>query len=293
MSVDRPHPAASESSDRFPSPEAHGWLGLQGQVCVVTGAGSGIGAATAQAFAAAGAKVALVDRDLPAARRVAGLLAEQGAQVLALECDIADEPAVLAAAQQVRRALGPVAALVNNAGLLRPAPLASVSVAEWNAVLAVNLTGYLLCARAFGQDMLDAGRGSLVHVASVSALHPQTASGAYSASKAGVLLLSRQLAAEWGPRGVRSNVICPGMIRTALSAKFYDEPGFEQRRAAATASRRIGEPHDIAQPALFLASERSAYMNGAELVVDGGLGCMLMDRVPRPGFNQNHSETQP
>ena len=293
MSVDRPHPAASESSDRFPSPEAHGWLGLQGQVCVVTGAGSGIGAATAQAFAAAGAKVALVDRDLPAARRVAGLLAEQGAQVLALECDIADEPAVLAAAQQVRRALGPVAALVNNAGLLRPAPLASVSVAEWNAVLAVNLTGYLLCARAFGQDMLDAGRGSLVHVASVSALHPQTASGAYSASKAGVLLLSRQLAAEWGPRGVRSNVICPGMIRTALSAKFYEEPGFEQRRAAATASRRIGEPHDIAQPALFLASERSAYMNGAELVVDGGLGCMLMDRVPRPGFNQNHSETQP
>lgn len=293
MTLDRQDPAANESSTPFWPREAHGWLGLQGRVCVVTGAGSGIGAATAQAFAATGAKVVLLDRDLPAARRVAGALAEQGAHVLALECDIADEGAVRAAAQQVRAVLGPVAALVNNAGLLRPGALASVSLVEWNAVLAVNLTGYLVCAQAFGQDMLEAGRGSLVHVASVSALHPQTASGAYSASKAGVLLLSRQLAAEWGPRGVRSNVICPGMIRTALSASFYDEPGFEARRAAATASRRIGEPRDIAEPALFLASDRSAYMNGAELVVDGGLGCMLMDMVPRPGFNQTSKETQP
>jgi NAD(P)-dependent dehydrogenase (short-subunit alcohol dehydrogenase family) len=84
---------------------------------------------------------------------------------------------------------------------------------------------------------------------------------------------------------VRSNVICPGMVRTALSARFYEEPGFEARRAAVTASRRIGEPQDIADPALFLASDRSAYLNGAELVVDGGLSCMLMDSVPRPGFN--------
>lgn len=276
--------AGNESS--APHSPSH-WLGLAGRVCAVTGAGSGIGAAIAQSFAAVGARVALVDRDIAAARRVAGALAEQGARVLAVECDIADEAAVQAAAQQVRTQLGPVSALVNNAGLLRPGALESVSIAEWNAVLVVNLTGYLLCARAFGQDMLAAGHGSIVHVASISALHPQTASGAYSASKAGVLLLSRQLAAEWGPRGVRSNVVCPGMIRTALSARFYDEPGFEARRAAATASRRIGEPQDIAEPALFLASDRAAYVNGAEVVVDGGLGCMLMDMVPRPGFNDN------
>ncbi|MDA7418483.1 SDR family NAD(P)-dependent oxidoreductase [Xenophilus arseniciresistens] len=274
--------AANESSD--PTRSDH-WLGLAGRVCVVTGAASGIGAAIAQAFAAAGAQVALVDRDIAAARSLAGRLAERGARALAVACDIADEAAVQAAAHQVREQLGPVAALVNNAGLLRPGALESVSIAEWNAVLAVNLTGYLLCSRAFGQDMLAAGRGSIVHVASISALHPQTASGAYSASKAGVLLLSRQLAAEWGPRGVRSNVVCPGMIRTALSARFYEEPGFEARRAAATASRRIGEPLDIAEPALFLASDRAAYVNGAELLVDGGLGCMLMDGVPRPGFN--------
>ncbi len=169
--------------------------------------------------------------------------------------------------------------------MLRLGPLESVSLADWNQILAVNLTGYLLCARAFGRDMLAAGKGSLVHVASIAAAHPQTRSGAYSPSKAGVLLLSRQLAAEWGPRGVRSNAVLPGMIRTALSARFYEEPGFEARRAAVTASRRIGEPVDIAEPVMFLASDRAAYVNGAELQVDGGLGCMLMDMVPRPGFN--------
>nr|WP_288852663.1 SDR family oxidoreductase [uncultured Acidovorax sp.] len=272
--------------DVFSPAQGADWLGLKGRVCVVTGAGSGIGAAIAESLAAVGAWVALVDRDGDAARQMATRLDTQGGHALAVACDITDESAVSAAAAQVRESLGHAAVLINNAGLLRPGSLDSVSLADWNAVLAVNLTGYLLCSRAFGQDMLHAGRGSLVHVASVSALHPQTASGAYSASKAGVLLLSRQLAAEWGPRGVRSNAICPGMIRTALSARFYEEPGFEARRAAATASRRVGEPRDIAEPALFLASDRSAYMNGAELLVDGGLGCMLMDMVPRPGFNR-------
>lgn len=262
------------------------WLGLSGRVCVVSGAGSGIGAAVAQALVEQGAQVALLDRDAAAVHAVADRLGRAGAKVLALECDISDEAAVAAAAQQVRAQLGPVEGLINNAGMLRSGGLDRVSLSEWNAVLSVNLTGYLLCSREFGRDMLARGSGSIVHIASVSGLHPQTRSGAYSASKAGVLLMSRQLAAEWGPHGVRSNAICPGMIRTALSARFYEEPGFEARRAAVTASRRIGEPNDIAEPALFLLSRRSDYVNGTELVVDGGLGCMLMDMVPRPGFNQ-------
>jgi len=253
---------------------------------VVTGAGSGIGAAIAAGLAEVGARVAVLDRNRGAAEDVAGSLRARGADAVAIACDITDEAAVAAAADEVRERLGPCEVLVNNAGLLRAGGLDAVPLADWDAVIAVNLTGYLLCARAFGRDMLAAKRGSIVHVASVSALHPQTRSGAYSPSKAAVLLLSRQMAAEWGPRGVRSNVICPGMIRTPLSAKFYEEPGFEARRAAVTASRRVGEPVDIANPAVFLASERSAYLNGAELLVDGGLGCMLMDMVPRPGFNQ-------
>ncbi|MBX9610933.1 MAG: SDR family oxidoreductase [Burkholderiales bacterium] len=263
------------------------WLGLEGRVCAVTGAASGIGASVARQLAAAGAHVALLDRDLAGAKQLATELAALGARALAVACDIASEAQTLAAAAQVQAELGDCAALVNNAGLLRPGSLDSVSLDDWNAVLGVNLTGYLLCSRAF-KPQLARTRGALVHVASISANFPQSHSGAYSAGKAGVLLMSRQMAAEWGPLGIRSNAICPGMIRTALSAKFYEEPGFEAKRAQATASRRIGEPQDIADVALFLASPRSGYMNGAELAVDGGMSSMLMDMVPRPGFNQTN-----
>lgn len=265
------------------------WLGLQGRVCAVTGAASGIGAAMARQLAEAGAHVALIDRDIDGARRLAAELARSravaGVRTLAVECDIASEEQTLSAAQKVQAELGDCAALVNNAGMLRPGSLDSVSLDDWNAVLGVNLTGYLLCSRAF-KPQLARTRGALVHVASISGNFPQTQSGAYSAGKAGVLLMSRQMAAEWGPLGIRSNAICPGMIRTALSARFYEEPGFEEKRAQVTASRRIGEPQDVADVALFLASPRSGYMNGAELAVDGGMSSMLMDMVPRPGFNQ-------
>lgn len=272
-----------------PSTFSH-WTGLQDRVCVVTGGASGIGAATARALADVGALVAIVDRDEAAAVAAARALSDGGARAIGVGCDIVDEAAVRDAAARVRRDLGPVYGLVNNAGFLRAGALEDVSVDDWNAVLAVNLTGQLLCSREFGRDMLAAGRGAIVHVASISALHPQTRSGAYSASKAAVLLLNRQLAAEWGPRGVRSNAVCPGMIRTALSARFYEVPGFEAARAAVTASRRVGEPCDIAEPCVFLLSDRAGYVNGTELLVDGGLGCMLMDMVPRPGFNQTSAQ---
>lgn len=262
------------------------WLGLEGRVCVVTGAASGIGAATARSLAQAGARVALLDRDTAGCEKVAAEISAQGATALAVSCDTASEASVNAAAQRVQTGLGGCYALINNAGLLRAGGLADVSLDDWNTVLSINLTGYLLCARAFSRPMREAGQGSIVNVASVSALFPQTGSGAYSASKAGVLLMSRQMALEWGPQGIRSNAICPGMIRTALSARFYEEPGFEQKRAAVTASRRVGEPQDIADVALFLASPRSAYVNAAEIAVDGGMTSMLMDMVPRPGFNQ-------
>lgn len=127
--------------------------------------------------------------------------------------------------------------------------------------------------------------GSIVNIASISANYPQSQSGAYSASKAGLVQVSRQMAVEWGAHGIRSNAICPGMVRTALPAGFYAVPGVEAKRAAMTASRRVGEPQDIAHAALFLLSPRSGYINGAELPVDGGMPAMLMDMVPRPGYN--------
>jgi NAD(P)-dependent dehydrogenase (short-subunit alcohol dehydrogenase family) len=262
------------------------WLELDDRVCVVTGAASGIGGSVAERLTQVGARVVLLDRDAQGLRRMQDQLQAKGAKTLAVTCDISDAASVQAAAEKVLSTWGTAYALINNAGLLRSGGLADVSLDEWNEVLAVNLTGYLLCARAFGEAMRAAGEGCIVNVASISGLFPQSHSGAYSASKAGVLQMSRQLAVEWGPQGVRSNAICPGMIRTALSAKFYEEPGFEAKRSAVTASRRIGEPQDIADVAMFLASPRSGYVNGAELLVDGGMSCMLMDMVPRPGYNQ-------
>jgi glucose 1-dehydrogenase len=264
------------------------WLDLEGRVCVVTGAASGIGAEIAWQMAGAGAQVVLLDRAADAVQAQADRIVASGARAMGLACDTSDEQAVLACAEKVRDQWGPAWALVNNAGLLRPACIDEVSLQDWNHVLSVNLGGYLLCARTFARQMRGAGGGSVVHVASISGNFPQSNSGAYSASKAGVLLLSRQMAVEWAADGIRSNVICPGMIRTPLSADFYKVPGFEASRAKVTASRRIGEPQDIAHAALFLASPKSGYVNAAELAVDGGMSSMLMDMVPRPGYNKTH-----
>jgi NAD(P)-dependent dehydrogenase (short-subunit alcohol dehydrogenase family) len=259
------------------------WLQLQDKVCVVTGAAGGIGASIARTLAAAGARLALLDRDAEKAEVLAGELNTQ-TPVIAIACDIGESASVNDAVARVARELGIADVLVNNAGLLRPGGIETLSLDDWNAMLRVNLTGYMLCSQRFGRSMLARGSGALVHVASIAARYPQTHSGAYSASKAAVAMLARQLAAEWGPRGVRSNTVCPGMIRTPLSASFYTHGDIEARRSAMTANRRIGEPDDIAHAVAYLASPRADYVNGAELVVDGGLDSMLMDLVPRPGY---------
>jgi NAD(P)-dependent dehydrogenase (short-subunit alcohol dehydrogenase family) len=259
------------------------WLQLDGHVCVVTGAAGGIGQAIAKILADAGARLALLDRDEQKVSELAAQLRGR-CELVAIACDIGDPSSVSGAAARVQRELGDADVLVNNAGLLRPGGIETIDLEAWNALLQVNLTGYLLCSQAFGRPMLARGSGAIVHVASIAARYPQTWSGAYSASKAAVAMLARQLAAEWGPRGVRSNTVCPGMIRTPLSAAFYKHGDIEARRSAMTASRRIGEPEDIAHVVAFLASPRAGYVNGAELVVDGGLDSMLMDLVPRPGY---------
>jgi NAD(P)-dependent dehydrogenase (short-subunit alcohol dehydrogenase family) len=260
------------------------WLGLAGRVCVVTGGGGGIGRAVALSLARAGAGVAAIDLDERGLEVTASELRALGVKPFTARCDTSNPESVAAAAGAIEKSLGPCGVLVNTAAVLRPGGLENLTLAEWNAVLSINLTGYFLCAQTFGRQMRSAGRGSLVHVASIAGSHAQGQSGAYSVSKAGVIMLSRQLAGEWGPQGIRSNVVSPGMVITPMSQSFYDTPGVTERRAAVVPSRRIGMPQDIADAILYLASDRAAYVNGEEIIVDGGYANMLMNLVPRPGF---------
>ena len=251
---------------------------------MVTGGGGGIGRAVALSFARAGGRVAAIDLDERGLEVTRKELKPFGLDHVVTRCDTASVESVTAVSEMIEKSLGPCEVLVNTAAVLRPGGLDTLSLAEWNAVLSVNLTGYFLCAQIFGRQMRALGRGSLVHVSSIAGSQAQGQSGAYSVSKAGVIMLSQQLANEWGPHGIRSNVVSPGLVITPMSQAFYDTPGVTERRKAVVPMRRIGMPQDIADAILFLASDRSSYVNGDEITVDGGFVRMLMNLVPRPGF---------
>lgn len=261
-------------------------FGLTGRVCVVTGAGSGIGRAIAVALAGANARVAVLDLNLQGGEATVALIKDAGGDAAAFACDTSDAASVTAAAEASAATFGPCEVLVNNAGVLRPGALETLALDEWNKVLAVNLTGYFLCAQTFGRQMRSTGHGALVHIASIAAEHATAMAGAYSVAKAGIEMLSRQLAVEWGVAGIRSNVVHPGLILTPMSQAFYDQPGVIERRSQAVPVGRIGRPEDIAQAVLFLASERSAYISGQSLTVDGGFTRMLMGLIPRVGYER-------
>ncbi len=261
--------------------------GLAGRVCVVTGGGSGMGRAISLALAKEGAKLAVLDLDTAGAAETAAMISGNGGQAAAFACDTADAASVAKAAAHSAATLGLCDVLVNNAGILRPGPLDTLALDLWNKVLAVNLTGYFICAQAFGHQMRDrksSAGGAIVHTASIAADHATANAGAYSVAKAGIQMLSRQLAVEWGVHGIRSNVVNPGLIVTPMSQAFYDQPGVTQRRSQAVPAGRVGAPEDIAQAVVFLASDRAAYISGQEIAVDGGFTQMLMSLIPRAGY---------
>lgn len=261
-------------------------FGLAGRTCVVTGAGSGIGRGIAEALAGAGAKVAILDVDRAGAGETADRIGRTGGAARPVVCDVSDPDAVAAAAADVLSTFGPCDVLVNNAGLIRAGALETLAIADWNRLLSVNLTGYLICAQAFGRPMRERGRGAIVHVSSIASTHATAFSGAYSVAKAGVTMLSRQLSIEWGPAGIRSNVVHPGLILTPLSEGMYARPGVTEQRSAAVPRGRIGRPEDVAQAVLFLASDRADYVCGAEITVDGGFSRMLLSLIPRAGYER-------
>lgn len=262
------------------------WIDLSSNVAVVTGGGAGIGRGIALGLAAVDANVAVLDRN-EAGSAVAAEIRGGGGRAEFFACDVTSDDSVARVVQQIVTRLGQPTILVNNAGTMLPGGLDAVSMNDWDRILSLNLTGYLRCARVFGEPMRERGAGAIVHVASISASFPQSYSGAYSVSKAGVVMLSRQLAVEWGPRGVRSNVVSPGMIRTPMTEAIYQAPGVHDARRALLPARRIGQPADIADAVVFLASERASYITGEEIVVDGGFTRTIMGVIPRPGFENN------
>lgn len=260
----------------------HTWLDLDGRVVAVTGANGGIGRATVRALLEQGAHVAMLDRDALPPQEIEALTAGTQGECLSIACDVGDDDQVLAAADEVGRRLGDCHGLVNNAAMTVPGHLSDIALADWTRQIDVNLTGYLRCARAFAKPMQARGEGSLVHVASIAGSNPQAQSCGYSTTKAAILMLSRQLAFEWGPMGIRSNAISPGLIRTPLTDAFYIDPEVRKTRENTVPLRRIGTPQEIADVAAFLLSSRAAYVNGAEIVVDGGFTQSLMSHIPRP-----------
>ncbi|MCD0503804.1 SDR family NAD(P)-dependent oxidoreductase [Bordetella petrii] len=236
---------------------------LDGRVAVVTGAAGGLGAAIARRLAGMGAAVVRVDRRAPAP--------DDGHRADAIACDITDPAAISAMAGQVARRYGRCDVLVNNAGIkTAPVPLEDLPLADWDSVFNVNVRGALLCAQALAPMMLAQQCGSIVNIASIGAQWP-TRVGAYGASKAALCGLTRQMANEWGPRGVRANSVSPGMVRTPMSDGYYRDPDRAAARLAMLPLRRLGEPGDIADAVAFLASDAARFITGQDLVADGGL----------------------
>lgn len=269
------------------------WLGLGNRVCVVTGAGGGIGAEIVRQLVDAGARVALLDRNEETLSDVIAGLGEGAGRAMGLACDVTSAASVQAAADRVQAAWGPATLLVNNAASLYADALMDIALDKWNQLLAVNLSGYLLCSQVFGRQMIACGGGAMVHIASISASIPQPYSGAYSVSKAGVKMLSQLLAVELGEHGVRSNVVSPAMIRTPMSEGIYKDAAVRRRREEIVPAGRISMPADIAGAVLFLASDRAGYISGQEILVDGGLTQAWLSLIPRPGFQKEDAVAQP
>jgi len=272
------------------TPASSSWLELENKVCVVTGAASGIGAEIARELATVGARVALLDRDVQGAAKVAADIVERGGRAIAVGCDITLQDSVAEAAATVERELGRCDVLVNNAAAIYAAALMDIDLDKWNQLLAVNLGGFLLCSQAFGRQMIVGGGGSMVHIASISGRVPQPYSGPYSVSKAGVKMLSQLLAVELGEHGIRSNVVSPAMVRTPMSEVIYSRPEVLKQREQIVPARRISGPRDIAEVVLFLASPRASYVSGQDVLVDGGLSTAWLTLIPRPGFEKQDAE---
>jgi NAD(P)-dependent dehydrogenase (short-subunit alcohol dehydrogenase family) len=238
---------------------------LDGRVAVVTGGNRGLGLGFAEALVDAGATVAIAARNGARSAEVADRLG-----LLTVETDVTKPESVAAMVETVSGRLGPIDVLVNNAGACIHGDALQVANSEWRSVLGVNLDGVWHCAQAVGEQMVARGSGAIVNIGSMSGMivnRPQM-QPAYNASKAAVHHLTRSLAAEWAPHGVRVNALAPGYVKTDMSP--VDEPRFRRHWIEDAPMGRCATPEEIAPPLIFLASDAASFITGAVLVADGG-----------------------
>ena len=245
---------------------------LDGKVALVTGAGSGIGHAIAECFGRGGAAVAInylgyADE----AQALARQLTDAGGKGAALEADVSNSAAVESLVADVVARFGRLDVLVNNAGIEKSQPLLEIDKASWDRILAVDLKGPFLCLQAAARRMKETGGGSIVNISSIHEDFPFPTYAPYAAAKGGLRMLMRNAAVELAPFGIRVNNIAPGAIATPINAATLADPAKLKRLQEIVPLGRMGKPEEVAEVALFLASDRSAYVTGSTYYVDGGI----------------------
>ena len=244
---------------------------LEGGRALVTGAASGIGLAIAKAYAAAGARIVIQDIDPESAEAAADALRGTGAEALAVGGSVADPDDVAAAFAVMDAAMGSVDILVNNAGIAENKPTLEMAPADWDRTMDVNLRGAFLCAREAGARMCAQGAGSIVNISSIWGLAAAPERLAYTVAKHGIVAMTKVLANEWADRGVRVNAISPGYTETPLVRGEIEAGNLDAGKLIRrTPMGRLGRPEEIADLALFLASERASFITGQAIAVDGG-----------------------
>jgi NAD(P)-dependent dehydrogenase (short-subunit alcohol dehydrogenase family) len=249
---------------------------VAGQVVLISGGSRGIGRVLAEGFAHRGATVIITGRDSATLEQTAQAIAPAGATVRPLVCDVADSASIERLVETVIRDFGRVDTLINVAGVNRRKPAEDLSEDDYDYVLDINLKGPFLLSLAVGRHQLQRGRGNQINIASLNNDRPLFAVAPYAMSKAAMGHMTRSLAMEWGPRGVRVNAIAPGFILTDLTRKLWAQPAVHAWGMTNTPLKRLGQPEDMVGTAIFLASEASAFMTGQVLYVDGGFSAGLV-----------------
>lgn len=253
---------------------------LDGKSVIVTGGGSGIGRATCVLAAREGAKVAVADINRAMAQETSSAIGAAGGKSIAIEMDTARAADARRMADETLAAFGSIDGLVCCAIKLRPSRLEDLSEEDWDMVMDIGLKGYFLCAQAAGRVMLRQSKGSIVFVSSIGGVQAYNGAGAYSVAKAGAIMLGHLVGVEWGGRGVRGNSVSPGQVRTPMTEAMFADPEIAAGRAAVVPMGRVGTAEEIAEACVFLVSDRSSYVNAANLVVDGGQAESKMMHTP-------------